>query len=63
MVFGNGVKNIQAAAYNGARTVYGSIEAHLGRRNRGAVGGSGLPISELVLLNIKQPLILGSMGC
>ena len=23
MVFGNGVKNIQAAAYNGARTVYG----------------------------------------
>ena len=22
MVFGNGVKNIQAAAYNGARTVY-----------------------------------------
>ena len=24
MVFGNGVKNIQAAAYNGARTVYKS---------------------------------------
>ena len=24
MVFGNGVKNIQAVAYNGARTVYGS---------------------------------------
>ena len=23
MVFGNGVKNIKAAAYNGARTVYG----------------------------------------
>ena len=23
MVFGNGVKNLQAAAYNGARTVYG----------------------------------------
>jgi hypothetical protein len=23
MVFENGVKNIQAAAYNGARTVYG----------------------------------------
>ena len=22
MVFGNGIKNIQAAAYNGARTVY-----------------------------------------
>ena len=22
MVFGNGVKNIQAAAYNGARTVF-----------------------------------------
>ena len=22
MVYGNGVKNIQAAAYNGARTVY-----------------------------------------
>ena len=25
MVFGNGVKNIQAAAYNGARTVYNFI--------------------------------------
>ena len=25
MVFGNGVKNIQAAAYNGARTVYKKI--------------------------------------
>ena len=23
MVFGNGVENLQAAAYNGARTVYG----------------------------------------
>ena len=25
MVFGNGVKNIQAAAYNGARTVLGLL--------------------------------------
>ena len=25
MVFGNGVKNIQAAAYNGARTVDGFV--------------------------------------
>ena len=25
MVFGNGVKNIQAAAYNGARTVHNEI--------------------------------------
>ena len=25
MVFGNGVKNIQAAAYNGARTVFEKI--------------------------------------
>ena len=25
MVFGNGVKNIQAAAYNGARTVYRDV--------------------------------------
>ena len=26
MVFGNGVKNIQAAAYNGARTVVNAAE-------------------------------------
>ena len=26
MVFGNGVKNIQAAAYNGARTVYNTYK-------------------------------------
>ena len=26
MVFGNGVKNMQAAAYNGARTVLGKVE-------------------------------------
>ena len=29
MVFENGVKNIQAAAYNGARTVYGSGEMNI----------------------------------
>ena len=28
MVFGNGVKNIQAAAYNGARTVYNTRNIH-----------------------------------
>ena len=29
MVFGNGVKNIQAAAYNGARTVCANCESHI----------------------------------
>ena len=28
MVFGNGVKNIQAVAYNGARTVYYFYKPH-----------------------------------
>ena len=31
MVFGNGVKNIQAAAYNGARTVLMSGSCHIQR--------------------------------
>ena len=29
MAFGNGVKNIQAAAYNGARTVYKNDDEEL----------------------------------
>ena len=31
MVFENGVKNVQAAAYNGARTVYNSHMKELSR--------------------------------
>ena len=42
MVFGNGVKNIQAAAYNGARTVYDRGYYQIKKTTEGMLGGKFL---------------------
>ena len=52
MVFGNGVKNIQAAAYNGARTVYGPD----------SINGNPLP-STVPSLIYKSPLLETTKVC
>ena len=51
MVFGNGVKNIQAAAYNGARTVY---KVHITKIERTLDSDNRNSITKVAQMSSKQ---------